>query len=128
MVLSAGGPVHNKGRAGHFWGAATGLMIAAYTLVDAYSVKVLLLSPILVEYAGNLFRGFVLSVGAWQGRASLSEEFHRCWKEALGVSILTPVGYVLVLFAMRIAPISHVAPAREMSMMIGVVSGDTIPE
>jgi drug/metabolite transporter (DMT)-like permease len=33
--------------------------------------------------------------------------------------VLTPVGYVLVLFAMRMAPVSCVAPAREMSMTIG---------
>jgi hypothetical protein len=78
---------------------------------------------ILVEYAGNLFRALGLSGGAWRGRVSLSEQYHRCWKEALGVSILTRLGYVLVLFAVRIAPLSHVAPAREMSMMIGVYLG-----
>jgi drug/metabolite transporter (DMT)-like permease len=123
MVLSADGHVRNKRWAGQSWGAATGLIIASYTMVDGYSVKVLLLSPVLVEYAGNVFRAIVLSAGAWQGRESLLVEHRRCWKEALGVSILTPVSYVLVLFAMRVAPISHVAPAREMSMMIGVYLG-----
>jgi drug/metabolite transporter (DMT)-like permease len=123
IVLSADGHVRNKRWAGKSWGAATGLIIAIYTLVDGYSVKVPLLSPVLVEYAGNLFRALVLSGGAWQGRESLLVEYRRCWKEVLGVSILTPVGYLLVLFAMRVAPISHVAPAREMSMMIGVYLG-----
>jgi uncharacterized membrane protein len=37
--------------------------------------------------------------------------------------VLTPLGYILVLFAMRLAPISHVAPVREMSMMIGMYFG-----
>ena len=37
--------------------------------------------------------------------------------------MLTPLGYILVLFAMRLAPISHVAPVREMSMMIGMYFG-----
>ena len=37
--------------------------------------------------------------------------------------MLTPIGYILVLFAMRLAPISHVAPMREMSMMIGMYFG-----
>jgi uncharacterized membrane protein len=32
-------------------------------------------------------------------------------------------GYILVLFAMRLAPISHVAPIREMSLMIGLFFG-----
>ena len=31
--------------------------------------------------------------------------------------------YILVLFAMRIAPVSHVAPAREISMMLGAWMG-----
>ena len=64
---------------------------ACYTLVDGYSVKILLLSPMLVEYAGNLFRALVLSGGAWQERTSLLAEWRRCWKEALGVEVLTPV-------------------------------------
>jgi drug/metabolite transporter (DMT)-like permease len=76
-----------------------------------------------VEYAGNLFRMIVLSGGAFRRRALLSAEYQLCWREALGVAVLTPAGYVLVLYAMRIAPISHVAPAREMSMMIGAYLG-----
>jgi uncharacterized membrane protein len=34
-----------------------------------------------------------------------------------------PIGYILVLFAMRLAPVSRVAPVREMSMMIGMYFG-----
>ena len=37
--------------------------------------------------------------------------------------MLTPLGYILVLFAMKLAPISHVAPMREMSMLIGMYFG-----
>jgi len=109
--------------AGPCWGIATGFTIACYTLVDGYSVKTLLLSPILVDYAGNLFRTIVLSGGAWRQRTALAAEYRVCWREALGVAILTPMGYILVLFAMRMAPVSHVAPAREMSMMIGAYFG-----
>jgi drug/metabolite transporter (DMT)-like permease len=98
-------------------------MIASYTLVDGYSVKTLLISPFLVEYAGNLFRTIVLSGGAYRRRASLLPEFAQCWKEASGIAILTPLGYILVLFTMRLAPISHIAPMREMSMMIGMYFG-----
>ena len=39
------------------------------------------------------------------------------------VAVLTPIGYILVLFAMTMAPVSHVAPIREMSMMIGAYFG-----
>jgi uncharacterized membrane protein len=109
--------------AGLIWGVLTGITIACYTLVDGYSVRVLLLSPIIVDYAGNFLRTIVLSGKAWQERGRLKEEYKNCWKEALTISVLTPVGYILVLYAMKIAPISHVAPAREMSMMIGAWFG-----
>jgi uncharacterized membrane protein len=94
-----------------------------YTLVDGYSVKTLLLSPILVEYAGNFFRLVVLSAGALRRRALLLQEYELCWKEASSIALLTPLGYILVLFAMRLAPISHVAPLREMSMLAGMYLG-----
>lgn len=106
-----------------FWGLATGVIIGGYTLVDGYSVKVLLLSPILVEYAGNFVRLILLSGPALRQPEPLAAEWRLCWKEALGVAVLTPAAYILVLLAMRIAPVSHVAPAREMSMMIGAYLG-----
>jgi drug/metabolite transporter (DMT)-like permease len=106
-----------------FWGVATGCTIAGYTLVDGYSVKTLLISPILVEYAGNFFRLVVLSTGAYRRRALLLQEYALSWKEATGIAVLTPLGYILVLFAMRLAPISHVAPLREMSMLAGMYFG-----
>jgi uncharacterized membrane protein len=40
-----------------------------------------------------------------------------------GIAVLMPVGYILVLYAMRMAPVSRVAPIREMSMMIGAYFG-----
>ena len=111
------------GRGGVLWGVATGIVIASYTLVNGYSVRALLLSPFLVEYAGNLLRAIVLSGLVCRERASLPAEYRRYWRDALGIAVLTMVGYVLTLFAMRFAPISHVAPLREMSMMIGAYFG-----
>jgi drug/metabolite transporter (DMT)-like permease len=126
ILLASGGFSafrHRASRTGLYWAIATGCTIASYTLVDGYSVKTLLISPFLVEYAGNLFRWVVLSGGAWRQRGSLLTEYLLCWKEALGIATLTPFAYVLVLFAMRMAPVSHVAPVREMSMMVGMYLG-----
>jgi uncharacterized membrane protein len=125
ILISGGARIFSGdiGRAGLFWGTMTGLTIACYTVVDGYSIKVLLLSPILVDFAENLFRTIVFSYGGWRDRAALPAELARCWKEALGIAVLTPLAYILVLFAMRIAPVSHIAPAREMSMMIGAYFG-----
>jgi drug/metabolite transporter (DMT)-like permease len=126
ILLASGGFSALRDRRKHpalFWGVATGCTIAGYTLIDGYSVKTLLLSPVLVEYAGNFFRLVVLSAGALRRRALLLQEYELCWKEASSIALLTPLGYILVLFAMRLAPISHVAPLREMSMLAGMYLG-----
>jgi uncharacterized membrane protein len=39
------------------------------------------------------------------------------------VSVLGPLGYILVLFAMQVAPIGHVAPARELATLVGSYFG-----
>jgi drug/metabolite transporter (DMT)-like permease len=126
ILLSSSGLAgrrHKSSYAGVFWGIATGCTIACYTLVDGYSVKALLISPILVEYAGNLFRALILSRGAYRRRASVRLEFAEYWEEATAIALLTPLGYIMVLFAMKLAPVSHVAPMREMSMLIGMYFG-----
>ena len=121
MLLS--GFRREDNRAGLFWGVATGVTIACYTLTDGYSVKVLLVSPFLVEYAGCLFRLVALSGTGWRDRTALPGEFRRYWSSALGIALLLPAGYILVLFAMQIAPVSRVAPIREMSMLMAAVFG-----
>ena len=45
------------------------------------------------------------------------------WRFALLVAAVSPVAYVLVLFAMQSAPLSHVAPAREVSMLFAALIG-----
>jgi drug/metabolite transporter (DMT)-like permease len=110
-------------RAGIGWGAATGALIAGYTLIDGYAVKVLLLSPILVDYVGNVFRVPFLLPAALRDRRGFAECCRTQWRAALVVAVLGPLGYVLVLYAMRLAPISHVAPAREVSMLFAALLG-----
>jgi drug/metabolite transporter (DMT)-like permease len=126
-ILHSSGEIHalrhRLDRAGLFWGLATGFTIACYTLVDGYSVKALLLSPLLVEYAGNAFRALLLSVGSLRREIPLGAEYRKYWKYVCGIALLMPVGYILVLYAMRMAPVSHVAPIREMSTMIGTYFG-----
>jgi drug/metabolite transporter (DMT)-like permease len=108
------------------WGAATGVQIAGYTLIDGYAVKVLLLSPILVDYLGNLLRVPILLPLVWRERATLPALWRTQWRAALLVATLGPIGYVLVLFAMQQAPVSVVAPARELSMLFAAILGGTL--
>jgi uncharacterized membrane protein len=55
------------------------------------------------------------------GRAK--QHWHRQWKYALLVGTVSPVSYVMVLYALQIAPLSHVAPAREVSMLFAALLG-----
>jgi drug/metabolite transporter (DMT)-like permease len=107
------------------WGTATGVQIAAYTLIDGYAVKVLL-SPILVDYLGNVLRVPILLALVRPDRNSLAETWCTQWRAAFLVATLGPAGYVLVLFAMHDAPVSVVAPAREMSMLFVALLGGTL--
>ncbi len=110
-------------RAGLGWGAATGVLIAGYTLIDGYAVKVLLISPILVDYVGNVLRLPLLLPAALRDRRGFRAVWRAQWRAALVVAVLGPLGYVLVLYAMRLAPVSHVAPAREVSMLFAAALG-----
>jgi drug/metabolite transporter (DMT)-like permease len=45
------------------------------------------------------------------------------WRHAAVVGVFSPLAYVCVLYAMLLAPVSHVAPAREVSMLFAALIG-----
>ena len=105
------------------FGLLTGVLIAAYTLWDKNAVSALAIPPLVYENFGDLSRALILSpigLSRW-------DEVKREWREhraqILGVALLSPLGYLLVLTAMVTTPVSYVAPARELSILIGVVMG-----
>jgi len=108
---------------GLYYGLLTGLFIAAYTVVDSYAVKVLLLSPILLDYMGNLVRVVMLAPLGVMNWSETRRLWLQQWRFALVVAIFSPMAYVLVLYAVQTAPISHVAPAREVSMLFAALIG-----
>jgi uncharacterized membrane protein len=52
-----------------------------------------------------------------------ARHWRKQWKHALIVATISPLGYVLVLYAIKGAPLSHVAPAREISMLFAALIG-----
>lgn len=108
---------------GMAYGLATGVFIATYTVIDGYAVKVVLISPILVDYVCNFVRVLLLLPVLLADRAVAATHWRAQWKYVLTVAVLSPIAYVLVLFAMRLAPLSHVAPAREVSMLFAALIG-----
>jgi uncharacterized membrane protein len=104
-------------------GIITGLWIAAYSFVDGYAVKVMLIAPLVLDWLGNIIRTVCLSPIAWRNREAIAPLWQRAWWPALVVGALAPTSYVLVLTALKYAPLSAVAPARELSMLIGAFIG-----
>ena len=108
------------------YGIATGVLIALYTLWDKHAMSVLLLSPIIYDWCGNFVR-LALLAPAVAGRG---KEIVAAWRahrfEALGVGVLSPLAYLLVLWALSWTPVTYVAPARELSIMFGTIFGITL--
>ena len=105
------------------YGAMTGLMIAAYTVVDGYGVKYLLIAPLVLDYVCNVVRAAFLAPVAWHRRDELRVEWRKNGRHALFIGCIAPLAYILVLTAMQTAPISSVAPMRELSMLFAAFLG-----
>jgi drug/metabolite transporter (DMT)-like permease len=124
LFRAAHDPVKKAGiRKGMLYGLLTGVFIASYTVVDGYAVKFVFMSPILLDYYGNFVRLVFLLPPVLRDRATAWEQWRKQWKYALVVATISPIGYVLVLYAMKVAPLSHVAPAREVSMLFAALIG-----
>jgi drug/metabolite transporter (DMT)-like permease len=126
LVAELWRPRRQSPRAGILWGLLTGACIASYTLNDGWAVKYLAISPILVDFTGNLFRAIVLARPALTNVTQMRQEVREFGRAALVVGALGPLGYILVLWAMTMAPISHVAPARELATLVGTYFGSRL--
>jgi drug/metabolite transporter (DMT)-like permease len=101
----------------------TGCMIAAYTLVDKQAVSALLVPPILQDWGANLGRVIVMAPLALRRRDEVRRAWARQRKAVILVAVLCPLSYILVLTAMVFTPVSYVAPAREISILIAALMG-----
>ena len=98
----------------------TGVAIASYTLWDKHAVGPSHLSPVVYYWGTNLT--VVLILTPLVLRRGMEFDVRR----AAGVGLLSPLAYVLVLYALARAPVSVVAPARETSILIGTLLGTTV--
>ncbi|MBD5654515.1 MAG: EamA family transporter, partial [Candidatus Eremiobacteraeota bacterium] len=105
------------------YGVATGASIAAYTLWDKYSVSTLAIAPIVYDFWGNVGRTIFVAPFVAARVPQIRDAWRRYRGEALGIAILSPVAYLLVLWALVTTPVSLVAPAREISIVIGAILG-----
>jgi drug/metabolite transporter (DMT)-like permease len=101
----------------------TGLFIAAYTLWDKQAVSRFAIEPIVLDWGANIGRSFMLAPFALKYSDDAINEWHEHKFEAIAIAVLVPLSYILVLTALRFTPVSYVAPAREISILIGTALG-----
>jgi drug/metabolite transporter (DMT)-like permease len=110
-------------RRGMLYGFTCGCCIATYTVWDQRAVSQLHLPPVIYDCGTQLVMTCVLTPFAWPRRAEAAQT----WREHRGkivlVGLLGPIGYVLILTAMTFTPVSYIAPAREISILIGTFFG-----
>lgn len=101
----------------------TGLFIAAYTLWDKQAVSHFAIMPMVLDWGANVGRAIMLTPFALRYSEETLIEWREHKWEAVAVAILIPLSYILVLTAMSFTPVSYVAPAREISILIGTAMG-----
>jgi drug/metabolite transporter (DMT)-like permease len=111
-------------RAGVLYGLAVGVLIAAYTLWDSNAVTTGGM-PVLGLYWGSVVaQALILAPAAARERGTLGAIAREHWRAVLAVGVLSPLAYILVLLAVASgAPVSIVAPAREVSVVLVSLAG-----
>jgi uncharacterized membrane protein len=105
------------------YGLITGAFIAAYTLWDKQAVSALLIPPLLQSWSATLVSVTFLTPLATRRWEEVRAVWHAHELEVLGVAVLSPLSYILVLTALVFTPVSYVAPAREVSILIATAMG-----
>ncbi len=123
FLCGGSGGLKGSRKLGVGYGLLTGIIIAAYTLWDKYAVSTLMIPPLLQDYCTNLGRVIMLGPMAIRKWGDVRKEWRIHRKEALGVGLLCPLSYIMILTALISAPVSYIAPAREVSILIGAVMG-----
>jgi len=101
----------------------TGVFIATYTLWDKYAVSTLRVPALLQGYASLPVMALVLAPFALRDRPRTARVWHGFPRQVAGAAVLFPLAYILVLAAMSFTAVSAVAPAREVSVLAGVLLG-----
>lgn len=108
------------------FGLGAGGLIGSYTAWDAYTVSILVVPPLLLDYTSSLVRAMALAPYAVTRTAAVKQHWQEHKLAVLGIAIFNPLAYILVLTALAFTPVVYVAPAREVSVLITVVLGSVL--
>jgi len=117
---------NSKIMTGITYGVLTGLFIALYTFNDTVAVKTYAISPLILTLATNLFSVVLLSPFVLRQKDELKRELKTHKWIIVVIALLSPAAYILVLEALKYAPLTVVAPARETSILLGVFMGSRV--
>lgn len=101
----------------------TGVSIAAYTLWDKHAVDAAAQTPEIYLWGTMLTEVLLLAPVILFGDPARRPRWRAALPRALAVGGLSALAYVLVLYALERAPVSYVAPAREVSIVVGAALG-----
>jgi len=103
-----------------FWAVGVGLCIASYTMIDKVTLQYV--SPVSLLQVSSL--GFMLAHSRRLfDRAVVREEWRLNRKSIVLGAMLSPGSYLLFLFAMDMAPVSYLAPMREVGTVFAALLG-----
>jgi drug/metabolite transporter (DMT)-like permease len=105
------------------FGLITGLLIAGYTVCDKQAVGPYRVPPLIQQWGTSLGLMVFLAPFALNRRDEVRRHIEHHRGQVLAIGILVPIAYILVLTAMSFTPISYIAPAREVSILIGTIMG-----
>jgi drug/metabolite transporter (DMT)-like permease len=101
----------------------TGVFIAGYTLWDRHAVAVLHTPALLQGYAAFPAMAVVFAPQALRARERTAQMWRDYRAQIIGTAALQPLSYILVLIALSFTAVAVVAPAREVSVLFGVLLG-----
>lgn len=110
-------------RTGILYGLGVGVIIALYTLWDAAAVTVSALPPVGFYWGSVVVQVVLLAIPALRRREETVRMTRQHPIAILLFGILGPLAYILILAAMQLAPVSIVAPAREVSVVLVGLAG-----
>lgn len=129
VVIGLAGGQGRANAAGILLGLAVGVMIAGYTVWDTAAVTTGGM-PVLALYWSSIVVQLALLAPAalrrhpaTRRRPALVDVLRDHWRAALVVGVLSPLAYILILIAVQLAPLSLVAPAREVSVVLVGLAG-----
>ncbi|HEY2691578.1 MAG TPA: EamA family transporter [Streptosporangiaceae bacterium] len=100
-----------------------GVFIAAYTLWDKHAVSTLHTPAPLQGYAAFPAMIVGLAPSAWRDRAGMRVVWRSYRIQLWVAAALAPLAYILVLTALAFSSVAAIAPAREVSVLFGVILG-----